>query len=155
MNNFENLEKELLNLDEIIKQCLNDIKVMPSGTVLIRHKRNSNKDYWFHFCNGQQKYLSKKKPEDEELISQLVRKSYVKKVLRTALEQKVIIERFLASYNPNAIAEVFERTSEDRKQYIEPFKTVEQEEKHIDEEELRMIKEMRSLCDEILKRKVP
>jgi hypothetical protein len=155
MNNFENLEKELLHLEEIINQCMNVIKTAPNGSVLITHRGNSETYHLDYYYKGQKEYLSIKNPENLKLTKQLIQKSYATKVLRTAMEQKAVIERFLASYNPNAIAEVFERSSEERKQYIEPFRTVEQKEKHIDEEEIRMLKEMRSLCDEILKRKAP
>lgn len=155
MNNFENLEKELLHLEEIIKKCLEIIKSSPEGGISVCKIKNKSLEIYVTLASGKRIYLSTRKPENAKLIKQLIQKTYVNKVLRTALEQKAIIERFLASYNPNAIAEVFERSSEERKQYIEPFRTVEQEEKHIDEEEIRMLKEMRSLCDEILKRKAP
>jgi len=153
MNIVEVLEKELLHLEEVIGQCLKDIQAAPKGSIRIHHLRRLKNAYWLYCYEGKITHLSTKKIENLKLLRKLLQKSYASKVLNVAMEQKAIIERFLSTYNSNAISDVYENLIKDKKPYIKPFETLEQEEKHFDEEELRIMKEMRSLCDEFLKRK--
>lgn len=153
MNKVEELEKELLHLEAVIRQCMKDIKEAPKGAIHLQRRNKAKSFSWVYHYQGKTTYFSVAKQENVEVLKKLLQKAYARKVLNVAMGQKVIIERFLSSYNPKAIAEVYEHMAKEKKQYVEPFRTLEQEEEHIDEEELRIMKEMRSLCDAFLKRK--
>lgn len=143
-----------MHLEEVCKKCMQDIKKAPKGTIHLHFKNGGKNSSWYYYYKGKSTYFSVTKSENLEVLRKLSQKAYARKVLNVAMGQKTIIERFLFSFNPKAISEVYEHLAKEKKQYIEPFRTLEQEEKKKDGEMLKLMQEMSFLCDEFLKRKM-
>jgi len=114
MTAYELLLQEREYLDKVIESSTTFLKdAVEGGLRLCRHENHIE-----FFCNNG-KYLSKKR--NFELIKDLAQKAYEKRILRSAMEQKAVIEKFLACYNPNAIEDILQKMNPDRIELITKY----------------------------------
>ncbi|MCQ2412095.1 MAG: hypothetical protein MJ057_03975 [Sphaerochaetaceae bacterium] len=106
------LLKELEYLDEVVRKATRFLEDAPEGGLWIQ--RHENHIDFVRSTDG--KYLSKKR--DMQLIRTLAQKSYERKALRTAMEQKEVIERFLSGYRPTAFSDIVENWLPERSSLI-------------------------------------
>lgn len=118
------LKNEYHILTKKIKEIEHDLKNAPEGYLKISNRK---KDYsYYHMKNDQvnkkeiSQYLSKKKEETPSFIEKLVQKQYYQKLLPVMKEEKKAIEEFLTKYDPQKKYDIYEKTTQPRKQFITP-----------------------------------
>lgn len=116
-----NISQDLKTRIELLSKSIIDIEkkleLLPEGRIAIKHQ--FNKYYYYHAGIPQrERYLS---AADTALISDLVQKDYLKRVLKQIKCELSAIEKMQKLY-PETIAEdVFDSLSDARKQYARPI----------------------------------
>lgn len=106
----------LLKLENTIEQRLKDF---PDGRIKVKH--TGNKPYYYLTggnIGSDEKLISK---EETDLIKKLSQKGYFKKVLVRSKEEKKYLKRFLDNYPAVVAEEVYDKLPEDRKRYVKPL----------------------------------
>lgn len=98
------LIEESQRLDEIITMAMEDLEKAPQGSLLSVIIRGKVRFYMYTQAK-KKVYLSKNR--DRNIISALAQKMYARKVLKIACKQKVILNRFLAEYDPHSVSRIF------------------------------------------------
>ena len=91
----------------------------PDGRLVVeKHKGGT---HFILIVNGQNKrYLNKK---DKRLIEQLTQKEYITKALREARSEMKVLMKTLRSYPDKVIEDVYESLPEERRRYVKPLVT--------------------------------
>ena len=116
-----NISHDLSIRYELLSQSIGiiekKIELLPAGRVNTKHISNNNYYYLAGLGSGEI-YLG---PQDSALISDLVQKDYLKRVLKQIKRELSAIEKMQKLY-PETIAEdVFDTLSDARKQYARPI----------------------------------
>ena len=116
-----NISHDLSIRYELLSQSIGiiekKIELLPAGRVNTKHISNNNY-YYLAGLGAGEIYLG---PQDSALISDLVQKDYLKRVLKQIKCERSAIEKMQKLY-PETIAEdVFDTLSDARKQYARPI----------------------------------
>lgn len=117
INISQDLKTRIELLSRSIREIENKIEHLPEGRAKIKH---INKKYYYYHAgiSQRERYLS---AADTALISDLVQKDYLKRVLKQIKCELSAIEKMQKLY-PETIAEdVFDSLSDARKQYARPI----------------------------------
>lgn len=150
MNLFERLELELRDLDEVISDCTRTIAASPEGSISIKIDRSKTRAVMSGEKGRRSVYLSIGKNPD--LVRALCQKAYCKRMLRAALRQREVIERFLAAYNKDLNQTVF-RCIRNMEPFIRKYRSVDQRIEGLDDDAVLMVSQMRQFCDDFLRLK--
>ena len=117
----ENIRTDLLMryeyLSGIIAELEEQLKLFPEGRINIR--RYKDKAYFYLIKSGQKdKFIV---PQDNELIGQLIRKSYLERVLRAAEREASELKKAYMGYPRERFEDVYCDLPEIRKKYAKPF----------------------------------
>ena len=104
-------------LTELIKQIEKKLKNLPEGRISVKHHQNNDYYYLVDSKLGE-KYLHK---EDSKLITQLIQKNYLTKVLNVSKKESLALKRYLDSMPSTRAEDVFDTLSEGRKKHIKPI----------------------------------
>ena len=93
------------------------IQEFPEGSIKIR---KINHNVYYCFCLGEKevRYLSY---DDNELIKQLVQKSYLKTTLKVAKEELRAIDKLANNYPVITLEDIYSTLSDERKEYASPI----------------------------------
>lgn len=111
------LEKESRRYEKIISYARKELAKAPEGTVQIRKHNNGIQFYYrseFRQKNGT--YLPASKRQFAIL---LVQKRYLERVVKTAVRQKTAIDRFLRSYDAEAVRKIYSEEGTTRQRFIQ------------------------------------
>lgn len=117
MNTCETLMEERKYLESVIKSSTTFLKDAPDGSIEVKKKQEYVHLYYYSSIGS--KYLSHKK--SAKLIRVLAQKVYEKKVLKAAMKQKAVIEKFLACYNPNVLNDVLNEINPELTTFISKY----------------------------------
>lgn len=120
MNIYEQLLNEREQLDQIIHEASKFLSRVPKGHLRIQ-KVKQNYSYYKMGKDVPRFGLYLSKERDYEVIKSLAVKRYCNEILKVALEQQEVIDKFLAVYQENSINDVLGRMNPGIIEYITPF----------------------------------
>ena len=107
---YELISKTIMSIEK-------KIALLPNGRILIRHRKN--KAYYYLRVDGaKDKYLSRK---DNELISHLLQKRYLKEVLKAAKNELAALEKMQDIYSETLSEEIYGNLPDAQKLGVEPI----------------------------------
>ena len=104
-------------LTKTLKALENKIKLLPEGTIKIKKTKYNN---YFLLCIGEKevKYLN---TGDNELIKQLIQKSYLKDSSLVTRKELSILNKVSKAYPSVTIEDMYDSLSDERKDYATPI----------------------------------
>ncbi len=117
----ENIRTDMLLRFELLSKTISDLeerlKGFPEGRINIRCYRD--KVYFYLTGSGyKEKYIA---PENSELISQLIQKNYLERVLRAAKKETAELKKAFLGYPREQFEDVFCDLPRIRQMYAKPF----------------------------------
>ena len=106
-------------LEKIIVRLQTDLKNLPEGKLLIKHRSIRSEQFFLSQTNsGKPKYLSKK--QGGKIISKLAQKTYTQKALSSAEEELEFLTNLLKHEQHNSLSAVYDNMDNAIKEYIDP-----------------------------------
>ena len=127
---IKQLYEESQTLGQWIEKTQKGLLLAPEGSLHVSRCKKGT--YFYHTSRDsmdnplRQNYI---KAEDHKLIEALAMKDYNQKLLRSLIEQKKIIDRFLRGYNPQSVQDVYRHLSQARQALVMPI--IETDEEYI------------------------
>ena len=114
---LQDLKNRLDFIDQILDYTDKQLAGLPAGNLRIQHHGNSLTYYCARSVNGDVNgYII----TDQKLIMDLARKSYLRKIRQTALQEQKTIRQTLKNYPKIQIEDIYEGLRDDRKILIKP-----------------------------------
>ena len=122
------LTERKLALDHLIKSIEKAMPSLPDGGLRIHTYKNTS-TYYLILPNDKG-YGILLSDDDKPLVKSLAQKSYFRKVLRAAQEEKKLIDQFLKRFPDPAVEDVYMKLPEARRQLISPVTLPDEEYKN-------------------------
>lgn len=112
------LKARQANLGRLIDRLEQLLPTYPEGNLRI-DKKTKTPSYYF-YKNGENSNGKILNPEDFKLAQNVAQRTYYKKVLKAAQEEKKLVDQFIKRFPDPSVEEVYERLSENRQALISP-----------------------------------
>lgn len=100
-------------LAEMISQIEKKLKTFPEGGVSVKHRNNST----YYYLTGTEDGGRLLHQKDRQLISDLIQKNYLKRVLKASKIEAAALKRLQKIYPTITAEEIFDHLTSDRKKY--------------------------------------
>ncbi len=109
--------KQILELEEVIEKANKSLAHAPRGHIIVS-KSNGCVQYYLKMPTEDRKYLSK---AEIKKIRALVQKEYDEEILKKAVMQKEILEKYVYRLRKSNLADVYANMKEEKQSLINPY----------------------------------
>ena len=113
------LKEERKELQKVLLQAQGRLKTAPEGQLRIA-KKNNCVEYYYKNAEVNNKNGRYIKKDEILMIKKLAQRDYDKQVVKNAREKIKTIDKFLSKYDKTGLKELYQRTSRQRINLIEP-----------------------------------